>query len=383
MRRHLEKAALTLVRSLYAISNSTIGIFKSLLFPGAQIPGDARRILVYRVGNIGDIICAIPSMHAIRKNFPGAEISLLSSPGRQGAMGARELLQGAGFIDNMIVYYKEEIKSPSGKLKLIDALKKKRFDLFIELPMDLTNLYIELRNIVFAKLIGARHAFGFNIDTIRLFTRLQSKYMNFDNEVERLLGILKKEQLEIGDIESSLPATTEERKPVDNFLIDLKDKRLIVLNPNAKMQRNRWPVERFAKVGRRVVKNYNAQILIIGARDDHERAEKLKRAIGEGALNVAGRFTLLQTLELIRRSQLLITNDTGTVHMAALAGTPVIGIYSAWQLKGKWFPYGCRNIILRKEPECHTCYRSECRHSTCLKDIDAEEVYTAVKEIFL
>ncbi|MFH1868866.1 MAG: glycosyltransferase family 9 protein [Candidatus Omnitrophota bacterium] len=382
MKKYTEGIALGVVKSFYAISNGLIGLFRNMLFARGAMPGDAKNILIYRVGNIGDIICAVASMRAVRKKFNKAKISLLSSPGTPGAVGASELLTGAEFLDDIIIYHRKDIKGLKGKLRFINSLRMKKFDIFIELPMDLTNIFVELRNLFFAKIIGARKAFGFHISTIRVFTRVQSKYLKFCNETERLLEILKKEGLDVKDIESELTRSPEDKKVIDNFLSSLKGKRLVVFNPNAKRKANLWPMDRFAEVGRWLIKSCDAQILIIGGTHDYDRAEGLKESIGEGATNAAGGFTILQTLEIIKRSQLLISNDTGAVHMAASVGTPVIGIYAAWQIRGKWFPEGSDNIILREEPRCHACYCVECSHRICLEAIGAEKVCAAAEEIF-
>ncbi len=381
MRKLFEKAALLFPIFLYKFLNSLLDFFRFFLFWRKKISKDAKKILIFRVGNIGDTICAIPSMAAIRKNFPAAKIVLLSSPGKEEMPGAKELLSGVESLDDLIIYYQEDIKNPKGKTNLIKRLKKEKFDLFIEFSQSLTNFSIEMRNIIFAKLIGAKYACGFRINAIWLFKRIQSKYLKFDNEVKRLLKKLKKEGLKIGEVSFPLPISEGDKKVVNIFLREFNNKKFIAINPNAKRQTNLWSLDKFAEVGKCLLSNYNVNVLIIGGKKDKERTDKLKGMIGEGAINAVGRFSLLQTIELLKHCEFLISNDTGAVHMAAAVKTAVIGIYSARDFKNKWSPYGENNIVLRKEPKCHTCFKEECEQLTCLKEITVDEVLKAVENI--
>jgi heptosyltransferase-2 len=96
---------------------------------------------------------------------------------------------------------------------------------------------------------------------------------------------------------------------------------------------------------------------------------------------MASELNLIQTAELIKRSMLVISNDTGMLHIADSLDKPIIGIYSGWHFKGKWYPQGANSIVFRKEPKCHTCYKENCEHITCLKMISADEVFEAADSI--
>ncbi len=376
MKIFCERFVVGVVIFLYKLLNFFLEICRFLLF-GFKIPKNIKKILIFRTGNIGDTICAIPSMVAIRNNYPDASITLLSSPGKQGMVGAKELLHGAGYLDNLIVYYKEDISNLKKIFDLIKKLRREKFDLFIELPQNLVKSGTLVRNMLIAEIIGCKCAFGFQIDTIKIFKRLQSKYIFFNNEVERLLDILRKHGIVTPIISFPLPISKEDKEIVNWFLSKTKNDKIIAINPGAKRQTNLWAQERFAEVGKWVVKNFNAKLIITGGNNDKEIAGKLEEMVKDNVVNVAGKLSLLQTIELLKNCRLLISNDTGAIHMAVAAGIPAVGIYSAWQLKGKWYPYGKKNIVTRKEPECHTCFMERCRHLTCLKMITVDDVCKA------
>ncbi len=199
--------------------------------------------------------------------------------------------------------------------------------------------------------------------------------------MERLLKIPEKEGLKVTNISFSLPITDEDKRLVNNFLKTLNNKKFIALNPHAKRQTNIWPLDRFAEIGKWLVKNYDYKILVVGGKNDKERTETLKEMIGEEAINIGGKFTFLQTIELLRHCRLLISNDTGTVHMAAAVGVPVVGIYSARDFENKWYPWGKIHRVIRKNADCQICFKMECVTMDCTKKISANEVLQASQEI--
>jgi len=379
VKRAFEKLALFVVVFTYGFFQFILDSVKFLLFWRLKLPRNTKKILIYRIGNVGDTICAVPSIIAIRDNFPKGEITMLTSPGKTGALGPEELLNGSELIDELIVYYQEDIKGFARKIDLIRKLRERAFDVFIELPQELTNLRTEIRNIVFAMLIGVKYACGFRTTAIHLFKKIQAKHLKFERQVERLLDILKKEGLKIHKVCLSLPISKDDEKQVDEFLRESAIQDFIAVDPNAKIQTKLWPLDRFGEVGRRLVKDYNVNVMIIGGQADKKRTGRLREMIGRGAIDVSGRFSLLQTLELLRRCLLLVSNDTGSVHMAASVETPVVGIYSARDFAVKWYPYGAENIILRKNVSCSICYKFTCENPICLEQITVEEVLGAVR----
>src|SRR3989344_1645867 len=113
----LQKVELGIVQLSKNILNFSLKFCETILFP--RKAGSPKKILIFKVGNIGDIICAIPSFVAIRKNYPEAEITLLTSPGVKGIPGASELLHGAWYLDRIIKYDVDDIDSWGSILRLI------------------------------------------------------------------------------------------------------------------------------------------------------------------------------------------------------------------------------------------------------------------------
>jgi ADP-heptose:LPS heptosyltransferase len=171
---------------------------------------------------------------------------------------------------------------------------------------------------------------------------------------------------------------SEERRCVDQLLKGrgVDEARLIAIAPAAKRSFNIWPAERFIEVGQHLASK-GFTVVVTGGGLDAELCGKVADAIS-GAINLAGRTSLRESCEVLRRCWLLICNDSGVQHLASAVGTPCISIFSAWQMPRKWYPYGPRNVVLRKWVACHTCLRETCPNDNlCIRLVETGEVTAA------
>ena len=364
--------------------NFWLKIFSNILF--FRKINNPQRILIYKIGNIGDIVCAVPSFIAIRRNYPDAKITLLTSPGKKELSGAKELLMGVWYIDEVRVYYNEDIDSFEKKRNFIRNLRKNRYDLFIHLD-DLGNFKRFLRNPIFAKAIGVKSAFGFKVRSVQLFKKTQVDYSFEKTEVESLIELLKENNVVVNKIEFDFNISPEQKTKINNDLlakfISYKDKgvKLVAISPGGKRETNRWPAERFAEVAEYLQNKYNAKIIIVGGPNDVELAEVIKKKLNPAnVLDCCGKMEVLETLESLKYCSFLLSNDTGAIHMAAAIGLPAIGIYGVRNVFGRWFPYGKNHKILyQKFLKCN--YRNESCIKKSIEIISAEDVKRACDEI--
>src|SRR6266496_5454651 len=135
-------------------------LFHRLRWPTRETA--VRRILVFRFGNIGDTLVALPVFDAIRRRFPSAHICLLTSPGPSGLPGAPDILPAAQWFDEYLSYTLSDIDSGRGRMNLLRCLRRPRFDLFINCS-ELLTLRALVRNMIFARLSGFRYVSGFQL----------------------------------------------------------------------------------------------------------------------------------------------------------------------------------------------------------------------------
>jgi lipopolysaccharide heptosyltransferase II len=140
----------------------------------------------------------------------------------------------------------------------------------------------------------------------------------------------------------------------------------------------RWLPERFAEAAAKITAQSSAQWILFGTKKDAAIGEQIAAAIGDHCVNRIGQTTLEQLIDELRRCSLLLTNDTGTMHLAALLGVPVIAVFGSTEprLTG---PLGNGHIVLRHHVECSPCFLRECPIDfRCMKAVSVDEVADAV-----
>jgi ADP-heptose:LPS heptosyltransferase len=340
---------LLLVRAYTHWLNFFLDTLRRLLLLNRQT--EARHILIYKIGNIGDITCAIPAFIAIRKRFSNSRITLLTSPGRLGSFGAKELLTDVPYLDDVIVYFADDLATWQKRKEFIEQLCSKKFDLFIQLPDDIAKFRTLVRNMLFAKSLGVRRAFGFAIRTIRLFKKTQVDFSANQTEVESLLELLRAHGIPSDGAEFGFNISDGIKEKIQHLLTadpSIHNASFIVaLSPGGKRETNRWPVERFAETAKYLIEKYSAHIVILGGPGDIALGEAIGRKLPqEHFSNQCGKLELLETVEFLHHSRLIIANSTGTIHLAAAVGTSAVGIYGVRDIFNRWFPYGAQHYVL-------------------------------------
>jgi lipopolysaccharide heptosyltransferase II len=139
----------------------------------------------------------------------------------------------------------------------------------------------------------------------------------------------------------------------------------------------RWLAERFAAVAAAI----GGQWILFGTEKDQEVGAAIAEHLGPNCVNLIGKTTLDELIEELRKCRLLLTNDTGTMHLATLLGVPVVAIFGSTEpsLTG---PLGAKNLVVRHRVECSPCFLRECPLDfRCMKAVNVEEVVTAVNRL--
>src|SRR5258706_12354951 len=247
----MRRIAASVAAGLYRTINGTLNRAARLLWPRSR-PATAERVCVFRIGHIGDIVCALPAIRAVREAYPTARLTLLTSPGPRGTDGAAEVLEGAEWIDELRIYYGDEIDTWSKRFSLLRELRTRSFDVWIDLPQDLSSVTRQFRDMTFAWLAGAKWARGWRIDTLRWAAQAQSEHLAFPNEVDRTLDIVRDAGFEMGETQFGLPRAPEVIARVAAMLRTkgLDSQRLVAIGPEARRSTNAWVTERFVEVAR-------------------------------------------------------------------------------------------------------------------------------------
>ncbi len=378
----VQRCQTAVARQSYRALNGLLAAVRRLLWRGPR-PAQAERICIYRIGNLGDMICAVPAMIAIRRAYPSARLTVVTSPGSRGMPGARELLEGAPWIDDLHVYYADEIATLRSRAALVQHLRDLQADVWIELPADLLTVGTALRNMAMAWGAGARWAAGWRIHTLRWAARAEAIQRVFPTETERLMALVETLGIPTVPVEFPLPIRDAQRRVVGERLREAgyEQHPLVALAPGAKRAPNRWPLDRFAAVGERLVRR-GYRVIVIGGESDAAVCREVAARIGEGAVSWAGAATVLESCELLRRCRLLVGNDSGVQHLAAAMQTPCLSIFSHRDIPGKWSPYGPVHTVLQKWVACHTCFVEQCPYDNrCINLVEVVDVLAHVDRL--
>jgi heptosyltransferase III len=349
------------------------------------------KVLVFRIGQLGDTVVALPAMWAVRRHFPKARLTLLSDQHpRHNYVGAADLLAGAGIFDEFLSYPVERTAGgafvrPLRMLGLITTLWRKGFDALVYLAPSLRTPAQVERDRRFFLAAGVKHLFGMR-DFPRFPERISDEPMEaVPRESELLLARLASDGIPAPDsargcFELNI-CQTEERR-VTQWLSELPPdggRRWIGVGPGSKMPAKRWDWGRFAEAGSAAIARHDLWPVVFGGSEDGEAGEKLLAHWGRG-YNAAGRLELRAAAAALKRCSLYLGNDTGTMHLAAAVGVPCAAIFSSREYPGLWYPPGQSHRIFRSQIECEGCRLTECieRRNECLNRITVEHVVEGI-----
>ena len=335
---------------------------------------DVKEILVKGSNWVGDTIISFPAVYSLRRLFPQAHISVLAKS------HLAELWEANPAVDGVIPY---EMPTGAGRifgeLRIARRIRQKDIDLTVLFPRSFSSAWMVflggIPRRVGYKGEGRDWLLTERIDRTNELLRRHRMYY-YLHLIERLGRCPS-------PLSPSLSLNGKIERWATRFLTHngLRGKVLIGFNPGATYGEAKcWPPERFVELGRRLRGDYDASILIFGSSRLKEKAlnATIAEGIGEGCLNLSGQTSLLELASLLRQCPLLVTNDTGTMHVAAAAGTRIVAIFGPTDPRTT-SPLGKGHVVIRKEVSCSPCLKRVCPEDhRCMDLIEVEEVYNAV-----
>jgi asparagine synthase (glutamine-hydrolysing) len=353
---------------------------------------DPRHILVFRIGQLGDTIVSLPAMQAIRNRYPDARLTLLCDrhPGKSFVL-ASDLLGRSGLFDEFLSYPVHEdqnLSRPWSMAPVLAALRRRKFDAVVYLAPSLRSPAQINRDRKFFRLAGIRNFIGMT-NFAALPEKISGKPLpQLPSEADLLLDRLRADGIPVsapGQARADLRLGLSEETEVAGWLgrLPFDNNRLwIGVGPGSKMPAKRWPEERFHEVMAELIKEFDVWPVVFGGNEDAGLGDRLISAWGCG-YNAAGALSLRGSAAALRHCALLLTNDTGTMHLAAVVGTRCVAVFSAREWPGMWFPYGAGHRVFRSDIECEGCQLVECieRKNECLNRITLEQVLAGCKDV--
>lgn len=141
-----------------------------------------------------------------------------------------------------------------------------------------------------------------------------------------------------------------------------------------------WPLKRYAELVDVIASKLKAQPFLIGSKEDAVRVNELLSMTKSNPLNLSGKTSLLQLSALLKKADLLITNDSGPMHIASAVGTPVVAIFGPTR-PVRTGPYGNSHVVLQSGLPCANCLKKRCSDLKCMESITVDEVFNSVKKL--
>lgn len=352
-------------------------------------PESIKRILIFRIGQLGDTLVALPALWAIRRHFPSARLTFLSGAPSHHSWVTPEAILPPGLIDDWLTYRASE--SGTGVLhglRLITRLRRERFDLLIYLAPTRASQRSVRRDLLCFGLAGIRRAAGHrHLVPLPVKTSGQA-LMPVIREADHLLQRIGADGIpvpELGHGCMDLQLTDSERGAADRWLADHDAtpgrRALVAIGPGSKWPSKIWPESRFVQLGQRLINDDVILPIVFGGSDDAALGARLVALWGVGVV-AAGELSLRESAAAMSRCRLYVGNDTGTMHLAAAVDVKCVVPFSAQDWPGRWYPYGQGHIVIRRTVPCEACKLRVCdRNLVCLTEIGVDEVTDACRRI--
>jgi 3-deoxy-D-manno-octulosonic-acid transferase/heptosyltransferase-1 len=336
-------------------------------------------ILIVKLSAIGDVIHTLPSLAALRRLYPEANITWVVED------ASSDLISGHPYLDKVIVSHRKEwvrdmkrglVSKPIREIRaFIDDLRRQSYDLVIDFHGLIKSAAIVL-------LSSGKRKLGYDSmhELSGLFLNEKIPEDMRKHAVDRYLDFLRYLGSDAKEPEFLIPIGEENNSRVEALLqrnkIDKKDS-FVAVSPVALWDTKLWADEKFAALCDRVSEELKVSVVFTGS--ERGKLEQIQSLMKTPSVNLGGETTLRDLAYLYQRSALLITTDSGPMHIAAAVGTPVIALFGPTDPL-RTGPYGKGHLVIRRELSCSPCFLKKCNSMKCMSDITVDEVFHTVKE---
>jgi heptosyltransferase-3 len=363
-----------------------------------------RRVLLYRLGSLGDMLVALPALHLVARAFPEAERRMLTNvPVSTKAPPAAAILEGSGLVQGYI-RYAVGTRRVGELARLWWTIVRWRPEVLVYLA-SARGVEAARRDARFFRLCGVRKMVG-----VPLTEGMQRNFYgaatggkdhamgegNLEPEAERLVRCVGELGVEgefgdpgrLGDPASwDLGLTTAEHEAAAEAIGDVAPGlEMVAVSVGTKVQAKDWGKENWRALLGKIAAEYPGRALLLAGAEEESEASKFAaetwRSNGGGlVVNLCGRLTPRESAAAFARARLFVGHDSGPMHLAAAVGTPVVAIFAARNIPRQWFPFGKQHRVVYHRVECWGCGLETCieQQKKCLMSIGVDEVMEAVR----
>ncbi|MFH0731006.1 MAG: glycosyltransferase family 9 protein [Pseudomonadota bacterium] len=344
-------------------------------------------ILIVKLSAIGDVMHTLPVLNALRRHYPNAHITWLVEE------ASADLVKNHPALDRVLVSRRKSwirgLRSSQWRahlrdiIRFIRSLRDCRYDMVFDFQA-------ALKGAAWVALARGKRKIGFGRGMEHqecsywvLNERIPAVSMEI-HALDRGMMMLRAAGIACHDIEYHLPITADHRIGAQQLLSEKglgSGQPFVVLNPMAKWQTKLWDQRNFAELADRIQTGCGVPIVFTGGPEDQSYINSIIGHMKTKGETLAGRTDLMTLAALLQAAALMITTDTGPMHIAAAVGTPTVVLFgptAPWRTG----PYGKGHRIVRADLACNPCFKRRCpENRTCMAAIRVEQVMAAATEL--
>jgi lipopolysaccharide heptosyltransferase I len=339
------------------------------------------KILFIKLSAIGDVVQTLPALEAIKKTYPGSDITWVVEE------AAADILDSHPLVSRLLVSRRKAwtrmLKNPltlfqgiGNIIRFFRELRSVRYDIAI----DFQGLF---KSGILIGLARARRKIGFDRTRELSYLFLNERLPAYDIEkhaLERYLDVAR--YLGAKDPSPACTLPVERELPIireRTASLNPEGRPLVAINPVARWKTKLWSERKFAELADRLVCERNAVVIFTGSTDDRAVDARIISMMKQRAVNWAGETTLKELAALASLCTVFITTDTGPMHLAAAAGSRVVALFgptAPWRTG----PYGPSHVVVRTGIACSPCFKRNCDDNIqCMEEITVDEVMRKIE----
>lgn len=341
--------------------------------------GPKVNILIVKLSAIGDVIHTLPSLVALRALYPGAHITWVVEE------AAADLVRHHPCLDEVLVsrrktwgrnFRRGELRNTFNEIRTwLKTLRQRHYDLVIDFHGLFKSAFI-----VF--LSGGKRKLGYDswqeLSGLFLNEKIAEK-MN-KHAVDRYLDFPRYLGAQIDHVQFILPLgkSSEEKVKMMMDRYHLKEKQFVAINPIALWDTKLWSDEKFSRLAHLIYDHLKMDVVFTGS--DQETLGKIVTPTDKVIINLGGHTSLIELACLYKQARLVISTDSGPMHLAAAVGTPVAALFGPTD-PARTGPYGRGHTVITSGMNCSPCFLKKCRTKKCMENISVEQVFSVVKKM--
>ncbi|OGX06693.1 MAG: hypothetical protein A3G87_00985 [Omnitrophica bacterium RIFCSPLOWO2_12_FULL_50_11] len=342
----------------------------------AVFPESIRNILVIRLDQIGDVVCALPVFPILKRRFPSARVTALVSG------EGKAVLEHNPFVDRIVVFGSNWF-SRSGSVDLEELfrltadLRETRFELGFDLRGD-------LRTIAFMTASRVRYRIGYGIAGGAALLHRMPDYDMSRHQVELNRNLVTDEPIDKRNLKPEIYLTLEETKEawkrLDSFGVD-RGSDLIAIHPEAGYPSKEWGDEKFIQLIEKLIRDAELKILVFGL--NHARRVAEHFASSDRVVNLVSLLSLRQMIAVLHCCRLFVGNDSGPSHLAHALGLACVVIASGTNEYERWGIWREPVTIRKHEVPCSPCHLPVCNVAghPCMSEISVDDVLATIQSV--